>query len=47
MKYNMENETLSAGFPLGVSNTFLQKKATVEVTDGSLLLIWHRKNGIL
>ena len=47
MKYDIENETLSAGFPLGVSNTFLQKKATVEVTDGSLLLIWHRKNGIL
>ena len=46
MQYNMENETLSSGFPLGVSNQFVQKKATVEVKDGSLLLMWHRKNGI-
>ena len=46
MQYNMENKTLSSGFPLGVSNQFVQKKATVEVKDGSLLLMWHRKNGI-
>ncbi len=47
LQYNMENQTLSSGFPLGVSNRFLQKKATVEVRDGTLLLIWRRKNGIL
>ena len=47
MEYEMEDQTLTSGFPLGVSNRFVQKKATVEVKDGTLLLIWHRKNGIL
>lgn len=46
-KYEMENAVLSAGFPLGVSNQFVQKKLTVEVTDGTLLLIWRRRNGLL
>ena len=47
MKYNLENATLTAGYPLGVSNEFIQKKATVEVTDGTLLLMWRRRNGVL
>ena len=46
-KYEMENAVLSAGFPLGISNQFVQKKVTVEVADGTLLLIWRRRNGIL
>ena len=46
-QYEMEDQTLTSGFPLGVSNKFIQKKATVEVKDGTLLLIWKRKNGIL
>ena len=45
-KYELENATLSAGFPLGVGNQFVQKKTTVSVEDGKLLLIWPRKNGI-
>ena len=47
MQYEMEDGVLSSGFPLGARNHFIQKKATVEVKDGSLLLIWRRKNGIL
>jgi thiamine pyrophosphokinase len=47
MKYEMEDGVLTAGFPLAARNQFIQKKATVEVKDGSLLLIWRRKNGIL
>lgn len=46
-KYEMENGTLTAGFPLSVSNHFIQKKATVSVQNGSLLLIWKQGNGIL
>ena len=47
MKYEMEDGVLSSGFPLAARNQFIQKKATVEVKDGALLLIWRRKNGIL
>ena len=47
MQYEMEDGVLSSGFPLGARNHFIQKKATVEVKDGTLLLIWRRKNGIL
>ncbi len=47
MQYEMEDGVLSSGFPLGARNHFIQKKATVEVKDGTLLLMWRRKNGIL
>jgi thiamine pyrophosphokinase len=47
LQYEVENATLTAGFPLGVSNRFVGKAATISVRDGSLLLIWERKNGIL
>lgn len=46
-QYELENATLSSGFPLGVSNRFVQKKTTVSVEDGTLLLIWRRTNGTL
>ncbi len=45
-KYEMEQGRLTAGFPLGVSNHFVGKTVTVEVKNGSLLLIWSRENGI-
>ena len=45
-QYPLENGTLTAGFPLGVSNHFLETEATVTVTQGSLLLIWERENGL-
>ncbi len=47
LQYEMEGGVLTSGFPLGARNHFIQKKATVEVKDGTLLLMWRRKNGIL
>lgn len=43
--YPLENGTLTAGFPLGVSNHFTGAEATVSVEKGSLLVLWDRKNG--
>ena len=47
LHYETENTVLTAGFPLGVSNRFVGQKAEVSVEEGSLLLIWERKNGLL
>ena len=44
--YPLENGTLTAGFPLGVSNHFTGEKAEISVEDGSLLVIWERENGL-
>ena len=44
--YPLEGGTLTCGFPLGVSNHFTGKTATVSVQNGSLLLIWDRANGL-
>ena len=46
LKYPLENGTLSAGFPLGVSNHFTGKPATVTVADGKLLLLFDRSCGL-
>ena len=46
LHYNVENTTLTAGFPLGVSNRFVGEEATVSAQQGSLLLIWQRQNGL-
>ncbi len=43
--YPLENATLTAGFPLGVSNHFTGSAAKVSVKDGSLLVLWDRANG--
>ena len=45
LAYSMTDGVLSAGFPLGVSNRFTGKAATVTVKKGSLLVFWQRKNG--
>lgn len=45
LHYLLEKGTLSAGFPLGVSNHFTGKPAAITVEDGSLLVLWDRKNG--
>ena len=45
LQYPLENGTLSAGFPLGVSNHFTGEKAEISVENGSLLIIWDRKAG--
>ena len=44
--YPLENGTLTAGFPLGVSNHFTGEPAQIAVEEGSLLVIWERKNGL-
>ena len=46
LHYELENGVLSAGFPLGVSNHFVGKTAEISIENGSLLLIWDRKNGL-
>ena len=45
-QYELDDAALSAGFPLGISNRFLQREVTVSVREGSLLLIWDRENAI-
>ena len=44
VEYPLDNGTLTAGFPLGVSNHII-KEATVGVESGSLLLIYDKKIG--
>ena len=46
LHYELKDGTLTPGFPLGVSNHFTGKAATVTVKDGSLLAMWDRKNGL-
>lgn len=42
LKYALEKGTLTAGFPLGVSNHFIGQEAEISVKDGSLLVIYDR-----
>ena len=44
--YPLEKGTLTAGFPLGVSNHFTGEAAEISVERGSLLVIWDRKAGL-
>ena len=44
-KYEADTVTLSAGFPLGVSNHFVGKPVSISVEDGSLLVLWDTCNG--
>ncbi len=46
LKYPLEEGTLTAGFPLGVSNRFTGGPARIRVSDGSLLVLWDRANGL-
>ena len=43
--YPLQDGTLSAGFPLGVSNHFTEQAAEISVKNGSLLVLWDRENG--
>ncbi len=46
LQYPLQNGTLSAGFPLGVSNHFVGEPAEVCVEEGSLLVLFDRCNGL-
>ncbi len=46
LKYPLEKGTLTAGFPLGVSNHFTGQPASISVENGSLLVLYDRKNGL-
>ena len=45
LQYPLTDGVLSPGFPLGVSNHFLGQDSTIEVKEGSLLVMWDRANG--
>ena len=45
LHYPLEGGTLTCGFPLGVSNHFTGEAAEISVEEGSLLVLWDRKNG--
>ena len=46
LQYGLEKGTLSAGFPLGVSNHFIGKASRICTEKGSLLVIYDRANGL-
>lgn len=46
LQYTLTDGSLSAGFPLGVSNHFVGRESAVTVKDGSLLVLYDRKNGL-
>lgn len=43
VKYPLENYTLNAGFPLGVSNEIIQDTAVLNVSQGMALVIFSKK----
>ena len=46
LHYPLKHGTLTAAFPLGVSNHFVGEAARITVGDGLLLLLWDRGNGL-
>ena len=46
LQYPLTDGTLTAGFPLGVSNHFTGETARISVRDGSLLVLFDRRNGL-
>lgn len=38
--YCLDNATLDTSFPIGVSNLFVGKRATIKVSDGKLLIVF-------
>lgn len=43
LKYTLQGGTLSAGFPLGVSNHFIGRDSVISVKNGSLLVIFEKQ----
>lgn len=44
--YPLQNGSLSAAFPLGVSNHFTGARARIRVREGTLLVLWERSCGL-
>lgn len=40
LKYELNNAEISSDFPIGVSNSMAAEEATIEVTDGALLVMY-------
>ena len=40
LKYELQNAEVTSDFPIGVSNSMAADEATVEVTDGALLVMY-------
>lgn len=47
LQYPLEDGTLTAGFPLGVSNHFMGRAASVTVKKGSLLVLYPMELGLM
>lgn len=41
LQYELDNADLSPSFPLGVSNSFIGKKASISVENGTLAIYWE------
>lgn len=46
LQYELEDGALTADFPLGVSNHFIEKDSQISVRSGKILVLWDRKNGL-
>lgn len=46
LQYPLEKGTLTAAFPLGVSNHFVGEPGEISVERGSLLVLWPRQAGL-
>lgn len=46
LQYPLTDGTLSASFPLGVSNHFIGKPGRITVKNGLVLALWDRANGL-
>lgn len=46
LQYTLTDGVLTSGFPLGVSNHFIGQAASVQVKQGSLLMIYDKDNGL-
>ena len=46
LKYPLDKGTLTAGFPLGVSNAFVGLGGRITVFSGTVLMLWDRGNGL-